>query len=90
MPVIFVLDIFRQFLGTTAYSLGVTNAVPMLKGVAIYRLNTLRLITVTGAGHPICVTYEYENRDFSGLRKRSRCEIAFHTSDRPPLPSPYC
>ena len=33
MPVIFVLDIFRQFLGTTAYSLGVTNAVPMLKGV---------------------------------------------------------
>jgi len=34
MPVIFVLDIFRQFLGTTAYSLGVTNAVPMLKGVA--------------------------------------------------------
>ena len=35
MPVIFVLDIFRQFLGTTAYSLGVTNAVPMLKGVAL-------------------------------------------------------
>ena len=34
MPVIFVLDIFRQFLGTIAYSLGVTNAVPMLKGVA--------------------------------------------------------
>ena len=35
MPVIFVLDIFRQFLGTTAYSLGVTNAVPMLKGVPL-------------------------------------------------------
>ncbi|HSX78479.1 MAG TPA: hypothetical protein VLQ80_07925 [Candidatus Saccharimonadia bacterium] len=35
MPVIFVLDIFQQFLGTTAYSLGVTNAVPMLKGVGL-------------------------------------------------------
>ena len=35
MPVIFVLDIFRQFLGTIAYSLGVTNAVPMLKGVGL-------------------------------------------------------
>jgi len=38
MPVIFVLDIFRQFLGTTAYSLGVTNAVPMLKGVTLTRV----------------------------------------------------
>jgi hypothetical protein len=47
MPVIFVLDIFRQFLGTTAYSLGVTNAVPMLKGVPLTPLTE-----VVGNGQP--------------------------------------
>src|SRR5262244_2861577 len=53
-------------------------------------VNTLRLITVTGAGHRTYATCEYETLGFSGLRKRSRCEIVFHTSDRLPLLWPYC
>src|SRR5882724_11475418 len=55
-----------------------------------YTLNTRRFITVTGAGHRTYATYEYGILDFSGLRKRSQYESAFHKSDRLPLLWPYC
>jgi hypothetical protein len=34
LTVVFVCDPLREFFGTTAYSLGVAVALPMLKGVA--------------------------------------------------------
>ncbi len=56
---------------------------------ALYKLWHYQ-ITVRDAVGLIYETDEYGSLDLSGLKKTSRCGIAFDTNDRPPLLSPYC
>src|SRR6266487_2331963 len=57
---------------------------------SIYTLNTWLLITERDAAGRIYAIYADGIRDFSGLRKRSRCGNAFDHSGTPPLLRPYC